>query len=115
MVISGEYALTPTSTNNQVVKSKQSNAPCDWVPLEPAAAYIGQIMLPKSTPHPYAALLFIDLDLSRQGGEIYTASGYDSPRKDMINTRQNYKKYYGPTSSKQAKRWNDVYNYFLPG
>jgi len=114
MVISGEYALAPTIMDSHVNKSKQSGAPIAWVPLEPVPAYIGQIMLPKNSPHPFAAMLFIDFDLSKEGGLIYSANGYDSPRKD-IPGELNYKKYYGPWSTKQEKKWSDIYTkYFLP-
>ena len=113
MVISGEYALVPTTMDSHVNKSKKGGAPIVWVPLEPVPAYIGQIMLPKSSPHPYAAMLFIDFDLSKQGGEIYVANGYASPRKD-IPGELSYKRYYGPWSTKQEKTWNDIYGkYFL--
>ncbi len=113
MVISGEYAMAPTTMDSHVNKSKQKGAPVLWVPLEPVPAYIGQIMLPKNSPHPYAAMLFIDFDLSRQGGQIYVANGYDSPRKDIPGELK-YKRYYGPSSTKQEKRWNDIFaKYFL--
>jgi len=113
MVISGEVTLAPTILDSHVNKSKQMGAPCDWLPLEPVPAYIGQIMLPKGSPHPHAAMLFIDFDLSHQGGKLYVANGYNSPRKD-IEVERPYKKYYGPWSSKQEKRWSEIYQkYFL--
>jgi len=113
MIVSGEILMSPTILDSHVNKSKKDGAPCDWVPLEPVAAYIGQIMLPKNSPHPYAAMLFIDFDLSRQGAQIYVANGYNSPRKD-IEVERNYKKFYGPWSTKQEKKWSDIFQkYFL--
>lgn len=109
MIINGEYALSPTITDSHVNKSQQIGAPVAWVPLEPVPAYIGQIMLPKDSPHPYVAMLFIDFDLSRQGGDLYVANGYDSPRKDIPGGLA-YKRYYGPFSTKQEKTWNETFN-----
>jgi iron(III) transport system substrate-binding protein len=113
MIISGEILMSPTILDSHVNKSKKEGAPCDWAPLEPVAAYIGQIMLPKNSPHPNAAMLFIDFDLSYQGGQLYVANGYNSPRKD-IAVERNYKKFYGPWSTKQEKKWSDTFQkYFL--
>lgn len=113
MIISGEYAMSPTIRDAHVNKSKQDGAPVDWQALEPVPVSIGQILMPLHSPHPHAALLFIDFDLSRLCGDIYEANGYDSPRKDLQAVR-NYQKHYGPWSTAQEKKWVDVFQkYFL--
>lgn len=113
MIINGEYDFAPTIMDSHVINAKKRGAPVEWVPIEPTPMYVGQIMLPKQTLHPYAAMLYIDFDLSKQAGEIYKANGYVSPRKDIAGERM-YKKHYGPQSSKQVENWNKVFNkYFL--
>jgi iron(III) transport system substrate-binding protein len=109
LLIAGEHAIAPTILDSHVRKSRKMGAPVGWIPLEPVPCYIGQVMLPRYAPHPHAAMLFLDHDLSRQGGELYKANGYNSPRKDVPGERR-YKKYYGPWSSKQVKQWSALFN-----
>ncbi len=108
MIINGEYIFSPTTTDAHVIKSRQEGAAVDWVPLEPVPAYIGQIALYKHSPHPYAALLFIDFDLSKEVGELYKANGYNSTRKDLSGEKT-YKKFYGARSTKEALEWDELF------
>ncbi len=112
MIINGEYSFSPTIMDSHVMESKQKGAPVDWVPLEPVSAYIGQIALPKQLPHPHAALLFTDFDLSREAGEVYKAMGYNSPRKDVYGERA-YKKFYGARSSKEVLQWDELFDHLF--
>mgnify|MGYP001618910202 CR=1 FL=1 len=109
MIISGEYAFSPTISDSHVAASRQKGAPLDWIPLEPVACNLGQILLHRDSSHPHAAMLYIDFDLSREGGEIYKAEGYNSPRKDVANLRT-YKQYFGFASSQEVKRVSDIFD-----
>ncbi|MFC1817011.1 ABC transporter substrate-binding protein [Thermodesulfobacteriota bacterium] len=109
MIIAGEYEFSPTIADSHVKKSKNIDAPVDWIPLEPAQSYLGSIMLPKHSPHPHPAMLFIDFDLSKEVGELYKATGYNSLHKDVTSERP-YKKYYGPFNTKQVKKWSNLFN-----
>ena len=109
LLIAGEHVIAPTILDSHVRKSKNMGAPVDWVPLEPVPVYIGQVMLAKHAAHPHAALLFLDHDLSKEGGELYKANGYNSPRTDIYVERR-YKKYPGPWSSEQVKKWSVLFN-----
>lgn len=108
MIISGEYAFSPTILDSHVRDSKKKGAPVELIPLEPVTTYINTISLAKHAPHPHATMLFIDFELSKQSGEIYAATGYVSPRIDVGGER-NWKKYYGPYSSKQVGQWNSAF------
>ena len=113
MVINGEYVFSPTCTDSHVILSKKKGAPVDWIPLEPVQVNSGQVMLPLYPPNPHAALLFVDFNLSRETGELYRQTGYDSPRKD-IPDQKTYKKYYGPESTEQYAKWRDLFSkYFV--
>ena len=103
MVINGEYPFSPTIFDAHVLASKAKGAPIDWIPLEPVPCHLGQIVLPKHSTHPHAAMLYIDFDLSKEAGEIYKKEGYDSPRKDIITPRA-YKKYYGYESTEEVDK-----------
>lgn len=109
LVTNGEYVFSPTIMDSHIGKSKQMGAPVDWVPLEPVASYLGQIMMTKYSPNPHAALLCLDFILSREAGELYKATGYNSPRKDLPGDRP-YKKYFGPESAEQARKWMAAFN-----
>ena len=109
MIVAGEYLFSPTISDSHVAASKKGGAPVDWIPLEPVACNLGQISIHKDSPHPHAAMLFIDFDLSKEAGAIYRAQGYNSPRKDVDNLRD-YKKYFGFASTKEVKRVTELYD-----
>ncbi|MFC1816909.1 hypothetical protein ACFL0M_13470 [Thermodesulfobacteriota bacterium] len=110
LIISGEYLFSPTTSDSHANKSKKMGATVNWIPLEPVSCYLWQIVLPKHSAHPHAALLFIDFDLSKEAGEIYKATGYVSPRKDVLGETTYKKKYYGPISTKQFAQWSKLFN-----
>lgn len=110
MVINGEYVLSPTIADSHVSESKKKGSPVDWFPLEPAYVNLGQTFLPKYPASPNAALLFTDFTLSKEAGELYLATGYDSPRKDLDSGTARYKKFYGPFSTKQFSQWQGLFN-----
>jgi len=108
MLINGEYVLSPTIADSHVAESKKKGAPVEWLAMEPVYILLGQILLPKYPANPHAALLFIDFDLTKETGELYKATGYDSTRKDVSGEKA-YKKYYGPFSTKQYSQWNELF------
>ncbi len=109
MIVNREYAFSPIIIDSHVDASKQKGAPIEWLPLEPASTTTGQIMLPKYSSHPHAAMLYIDFDLSKEAGEIYKKDGYNSVRKDIAQLRT-YKKYYTFSSTAEMKKLIDLFN-----
>ena len=67
LVVAGEVPISPTLYNHRPQILKRRGAPIDWKPLEPVVAVVHVISLPKSAPHPHAAMLFIDYLLSPEG------------------------------------------------
>ena len=55
------------------------------------------------------SLLNALIALSKEVGELYKATGYNSLRKDVSSERP-YKKYYGPFNTKQVKKWSNLFN-----
>lgn len=110
MIINGEYAASPTIFNSHVYESKNKGAPVAWVPLEPVRVSLGQIALARNAPHPHAALLFADFELSKESAEIHRGVGYDNFRKDMPALEQHYKKYLGQDSVENVKKDIDIFN-----
>lgn len=94
MVISGEVPLSPTIFDSHVDASKQKGAPIEWVPLEPTVTNLGSVALAGKTPHPHAALMFLDFLLSEDGQRIYMGRGYGSPHTKVGGLAVKFKKTY---------------------
>lgn len=75
MVASGEIPLALSVFNYAAQRLKDKGAPIEWKALEPAFGQPGAIGLAKNAPHPYAALLFADFVLSKEGQEIIKERG----------------------------------------
>jgi iron(III) transport system substrate-binding protein len=83
LVIAGEYPLVLVIFNHHAYISKTAGAPSEWQPLEPVAATISTIGLPKFAPHPHAALLFLDFVISKRGQKIFQLSNYLPSHPEM--------------------------------
>jgi len=110
LIISGEYAISPTIIDSHVFERRKAGAPVAWVPLEPVRVNVGQIAVAKHAPHPHAALLFADFELSKESGEIHQRVGYDSFRKDLPPLELRYKKYFGNPSAAALKEEYEIFN-----
>ena len=76
LVIAGEYPIVLVIFNHHAYISKSAGAPSEWQALEPVAATISTIGLPKYAPHPHAAMLFLDFVLSKRGQKVMQLSNY---------------------------------------
>ena len=86
LVASGEIPLFITAYNNNIESLKRRGAPVEWKALQPAFGQASAIGISRQAPHPYAALLFADFVLSREGQDILrtlnrvpTSVAIDSP------------------------------------
>ena len=66
-VMAGEYALCLDAFLHHPIISARKGAPVAPLPLDPVLTVVSSVMLPKAPPHPYAAMLFIDYLLSKEG------------------------------------------------
>jgi iron(III) transport system substrate-binding protein len=66
-VMAGEHALCLDSFLHHPIISARKGAPVAPLPLEPVLTVVSSVMLPRSPPHPHAAMLFIDYLLSKEG------------------------------------------------
>lgn len=94
LVASGEVPLSPTIFNSNVFTHKQKGAPIEWRPLDPVIAGVGTSGLVINSPHPYAALLFLDYLHSKYGQEVAMKGGLSSARNDISSFNQKFKKVY---------------------
>jgi len=76
LVIAGEYPLAVHIFNHHAYISKSRGAPVDWHPIEPVTGTENTVGLAKNTPHPHAAMLFLDFVLSEKGQKVFQQSNY---------------------------------------
>jgi iron(III) transport system substrate-binding protein len=66
-VMAGEYAICLDSFLHHPIISARKGAPVAPLPFDPVVTLVSSVVLPKNPPHPYAAMLFIDYLLSKDG------------------------------------------------
>jgi ABC-type Fe3+ transport system substrate-binding protein len=91
LVIAGEYPIVLVIFNHHAYISKSAGAPSEWQPLEPVAATISTIGLPKFAPHPHAAMLFLDFVLSKRGQKVMQLANYLPAHPEMPALQANLK------------------------
>jgi iron(III) transport system substrate-binding protein len=75
-VMAGEYAMCLDSFLHHPIISARKGAPVAPLPLDPVLTVVSSVMLPKTPPHPHAAMLFIDYLLSKDGQEKLQGADY---------------------------------------
>lgn len=83
LVIAGEYPLVINIFNHHAAISRKAGAPSEWQPMEPVAAPVNTVGLAKNSPHPHAAMLFIDFVLSRKGQKVFQDVNYLPAHPEM--------------------------------
>jgi iron(III) transport system substrate-binding protein len=94
LVASGEVPLSPTIFNSNIFTHKQKGAPVEWRALDPVIAGVGTSGMVLNSPHPHAALLFLDYLHSKEGQQAAMKGGLSSPRNDIGSLEQKFKKLY---------------------
>ena len=92
-VVSGEVPLSPTIFDSNMFTAKRKGAPVEWRPLEPVLTNVGSSGMTTRSPHPHAAVLFLDYLHSKEGQQVAMKGGLNSPRDDM-DVEQKFKKNY---------------------
>ncbi len=82
-VMAGEYALCLDAFLHHPIISARKGAPVAPLPLDPVLTVVSSVMLPKAPPHPYAAMLFIDYLLSKEGQARLQGADYFPARPDV--------------------------------
>lgn len=110
LIVSGEVPLSFTAVDSNVRLAAGRGAPIAWIPGDLVPANAGSLGAFLHTPHPHAALLFIDFMIGPEGQKIFSEKyGYGSPRKE-----HGFRRWYpeqGLSSYEYAntiERWNKV-------
>ena len=70
LVVSGEVPLALTVYNYKAQQLKVQGAPIDWFSIGKAIARPNGIAVARKAPHPHAAVLFYDFELSPEGQQL---------------------------------------------
>jgi iron(III) transport system substrate-binding protein len=70
LVVSGEVPLALTVYNYKAEQFKGKGAPIDWFAIGTAIARPNGVGVARRAPHPYAAVLFYDFEISEEGQKI---------------------------------------------
>jgi iron(III) transport system substrate-binding protein len=70
LVVSGEIPLALTVYNYKAEQLKGKGAPIDWFAIGNAIARPNGVGVARRAPHPYAAVLFYDFEISEEGQQI---------------------------------------------
>ena len=85
LVASGEIPLALTVYNYKAQQLKEKGAPIDWFHIGPAIARPNGIGVAKNAPHPHAAVLFFDFEISEEGQKILAGRDF-VPTNRKIDT-----------------------------
>jgi iron(III) transport system substrate-binding protein len=70
MVLSGEVPLALTVYNYKAEQLRAQGAPIDWFAIGTAIARPNGVGVARAAPHPHAAVLFYDFEISEEGQKI---------------------------------------------
>ena len=111
LVASGEVPLALTVYNYKIEQMKNSGAPVDWFSLDPTIARPNANGVARNAPHPHAALLFQDFELTEgqvilgKRDFIPTSTKVPSTLNKMPLTFANPK-----TTLDDGQKWNKIYD-----
>jgi iron(III) transport system substrate-binding protein len=117
LVVSGEIPLALTVYNYKAEQLKNKGAPIDWFSIGPAIARPNGVAVARKAPHPHAAVLFYDFEISPEGQQILakrefvpTSRKVDTPLNkipmkfvDATDTLDQYEKW--------AKKYADMFTH----
>ena len=88
LVVSGEIPFALTVYNYKAEQLKGKGAPIDWFTIGPAIARPNGIAVARKAPHPHAAVLFYDFEISPEGQQILAGRDF-VPTSRKVDTPLN--------------------------
>lgn len=86
LLAAGEFPVATGVYEYSIDDMKTKGAPVDWIGLEPVITYTVAVSLPSQPPRPFAAKLFIEWLLSKEGQEVVNQYGR-VPIRDDVESR----------------------------
>jgi iron(III) transport system substrate-binding protein len=88
LVASGEVPLALTVYNYKAEQLKNKGAPIDWFVIPPAIARANGVGVAAKSPHPHAALLWFEFELSEEGQKVLFERDF-IPTSRKVETKLN--------------------------
>lgn len=111
LVVSGEVPMALTVYNYKAEQFRREGAPIDWFTIGSAIARPNGVGVARRAPHPHAAVLFYDFELSPEGQAIIaqrefvpTSKKIDTPLNKVPMTFVDAR-----TSIDEYDKWKDLY------
>ena len=111
LVVSGEVPLALTVYNYKAEQLKRKGAPIDWFALGTAIARPNGVGVARAAPHPHAAVLFYDFEISEEGQRILAQRDF-VPTNRKVDTPLNKLplKFVDPSVTlDQYDKWVNLY------
>jgi iron(III) transport system substrate-binding protein len=111
LVASGEVPLALTVYNYKAEQLRAAGAPIDWFTIGNAIARPNGVAVARRAPHPHAALLFYDFELSEEGQRIIVEREF-VPTSRKIDTPLNKvpMTFVDPRATiDEYDKWKDLY------
>ena len=111
LVASGEVPLALTVYNYKIEQMKNSGAPVDWFALDPTIARPNANGVARNAPHPHAALLFQDFELTE--GQVILGKRDFIPTSIKVPSNLNKMPltFANPkTTLDDGQKWNKIYD-----
>jgi len=111
LVVSGEVPMALTVYNYKAQQLKVQGAPIDWFAIGNAIARPNGVGMARKAPHPHAAALFVDFELSQEGQAIIAKRDF-VPTSKKIDTPLNkvpMKFINASDSIDQYDKWKTLY------
>jgi iron(III) transport system substrate-binding protein len=117
LVVSGEIPLSLTVYNYKAEQLKNKGAPIDWFSIGPAIARPNGIGVARKAPHPHAAVLFYDFEISPEGQKILSQRDF-VPTSRKVDTPLNkipMKFVDARVSLDEYEKWAKLYEQLFSG
>ncbi|MDA1184572.1 MAG: extracellular solute-binding protein [Acidobacteria bacterium] len=111
LVVSGEVPLALTVYNYKAEQLKRQGVPIDWFTIGNAIARPNGVAVVRTAPHPHAAALFYDFELSEEGQQIIAMRDF-VPTSRTIDTPLNKVPMIfvdARVSIDEYDKWQDLY------
>ena len=111
LVASGEVPLGLTLYNYKIEQMKNSGAPVDWFALDPTVARPNGNGVARNAPHPHAALLFQDFELTDGQAILGKRDFIPTSTKVPSNLNKMPLTFANPkTTLDDGQKWNKIYD-----
>ena len=111
LVVSGEVPLALTVYNYKAEQLRRKGAPIDWFAIGTAIARPNGVGVARAAPHPHAAVLFYDFEISEEGQKILAQRDF-VPTNRKVDTPLNKLplKFVDPSVTlDQYDKWTNLY------